>query len=71
MVKMKGSILELFFHRLLTRPEYKKAIWCIAHRLARLIWKILHQGLRYEDTRSGGKRQGPADAIGENDPRTY
>ena len=48
-VKMKGSIFEVVFHRLLPRMEYKKAIWCIAHRLCCLIWKILHQGVRYEE----------------------
>jgi hypothetical protein len=26
---------------------YKKAIWAIAHRLSRLIWKVLHDGVRY------------------------
>jgi transposase len=48
-VKMKGSIFEVTFHRLLPRMDYKEAIWCIAHRLCRLIWKILHQGVRYEE----------------------
>lgn len=48
-VKMKGSIFEVVFHRLLSRMPYKEAIWTIAHRLCRLIWKILHQGVRYEE----------------------
>jgi transposase len=48
-VKMKGSIFEITFHRLLARIGYKKAIWAIAHRLCRLIWKILHDGVRYEE----------------------
>ena len=26
---------------------YKSAIWAIAHRFCRLIWKILHEGVRY------------------------
>jgi hypothetical protein len=26
---------------------HNKAIWAIAHRLCRLTWKILHQGVRY------------------------
>jgi len=25
----------------------KKAIWAVAHRLLKLIWKILHQGVDY------------------------
>jgi transposase len=48
-VKMKGSIFAVVFHRLLPRMEYKEAIWCIAHRICRLIWKILHEGVRYEE----------------------
>jgi hypothetical protein len=28
---------------------YNKAIWAIAHRLCRLIWKILHEEARYEE----------------------
>jgi hypothetical protein len=26
---------------------YQSAVWAIAHRLCRLVWKILHQGIRY------------------------
>jgi transposase len=48
-VKRKGSIFEVVFKRLQPRLKYKEAIWAIAHRLCRLIWKILHQGLRYEE----------------------
>jgi len=48
-VKVKGSIFEIVFRRLLPRLGFKQAIWAIAHRLARLIWKILHQGVRYEE----------------------
>jgi len=48
-VKRKGSIFEVVFKRLQPRLKYKEAIWAIAHRLCRLIWKILHQGVRYEE----------------------
>lgn len=48
-VKTKGSIFELTFKRLLPRLQYQGAIWAIAHRLCRLLWKILHQGIRYEE----------------------
>jgi transposase len=48
-VKMKGSIFQVVFQRLLRRTNYNQAIWCIAHRLCRLIWKILHEGVRYEE----------------------
>jgi len=26
---------------------YKSAIWAVAHRLCRLVWKILHEGVRF------------------------
>jgi hypothetical protein len=48
-VKVKGSIFEIVFRRLLPRLGYQQAIWAIAHRLCRLIWKILHQGARYDE----------------------
>ena len=48
-VKTKGSIFELVYRRLVPRLGHAQAIGAIAHRLCRLIWKILHQGLRYEE----------------------
>lgn len=48
-VKVKGSIFELTFQRLLPRLGYQAAIWAIAHRLCRLLWLILHKGVRYEE----------------------
>ena len=48
-VKAKGSIFEIVFRRLLPRLGFKQAIWAIAHRLCRLIWKILHQSVRYDE----------------------
>lgn len=48
-IKVKGSIFELVFSRLRTRMEYQEAIWAIAHRICRLTWKILHQGVSYEE----------------------
>ncbi len=46
-VKTKGSYLQTLFHRWLPRLGYGKAIWALAHRLCRLIWKILHAGVRF------------------------
>jgi len=48
-VKVKGSIFEVVFSRLKIGLEYQEAIWAIAHRICRLIWKILHQGVCYEE----------------------
>lgn len=46
-VKKKGSHFQCVFRRLLPRLGYQSSIWAIANRLARLVWKILHDGIRY------------------------
>src|SRR5258708_30060507 len=46
-VRVKGSIFELTFRRQLPRLGWKAAIWAIAHRLGRLVLKLLHDGVRY------------------------
>jgi transposase len=48
-VKTKGSIFELVYRRLVPRLGHAQAIGAIAHRLCRLIWKILHQSVVYEE----------------------
>jgi transposase len=52
-VKHKGSLFEILYRRYVPRLGHNQTIGVIAHRLCRLIWKILHQGVRY-------KEQGPA-----------
>ena len=46
-VKKNGSYFQVLLRRWLPHMGYKKAIWAIAHRLCRLIWKILHERVRY------------------------
>ena len=46
-VKKKGSYFQSLFRRLLPRLGYLAAIWAIANRLGRLVWKILHDGVHY------------------------
>ena len=48
-VKAKGTIFVMKYRRLVPRLGHAQAIGAIAHRLCRLIWKILHQGIRYEE----------------------
>lgn len=48
-IKVKGSIFEVTFRRLQPRLKYQQAIWAIANRLCRLLWMILHKGVRYEE----------------------
>ncbi len=48
-VKTKGSIFELVYRRLVVRLGHAQAIGAIAHRLCRLVWKILHDGVTYHE----------------------
>jgi transposase len=48
-VKAKGSIFEMAYRRSVPRLGHNQAIGAIAHRQCRLIWLILHQGVRYEE----------------------
>ena len=46
-VAKKGSHFQALFRRLLPRLGYPSAIWAVAPRLCRLVWKILHPGVRF------------------------
>jgi len=46
-VKKNGSYFQAVFRRLLPRLGYQSAIWAVAHRLCRVVWKILHEGVRF------------------------
>lgn len=48
-MKTKGSISELLYRRFVGRLGHAQAIGVIAHRLCRLVWKILHDGVTYEE----------------------
>jgi transposase len=48
-IKVKGSIFEIVYRRLVPRLGHKQTIGAIAHRLCRLIWIILHRGVWYEE----------------------
>ena len=47
--RTKGSIFEIVYRRAVPRLGHNQAIGTIAHRQCRLIWLILHQGVRYEE----------------------
>jgi len=47
--RTKGSIFEIAYRRSVPRLGHNQAIGAIAHRQCRLIWLILHQGVRYEE----------------------
>lgn len=48
-VKTKGSIFDVIYRRLVPRLGHRQAIGAIGHRLCRLIWKILHERVTYEE----------------------
>ena len=51
--RSKGTHFQAVFRRLLPRLGYQSAIWAIAHRLCRLVWKILHEGIHYIEQGDG------------------
>jgi len=48
-VKLQGSIFAILYRRYVPRWGHNQTIAVIAHRLCRLVWKILHQGVRYDE----------------------
>jgi transposase len=48
-VRTKGSQMQLLFQRWVPRLGVNAAIWAVAHRLLRLVWKVLHQEVRYQE----------------------
>ncbi len=47
--KHKGSIFQILYGRNVPRLGHNQTIGIIAHKLCRLVWKILHRGIRYEE----------------------
>ena len=65
-VKTKGSIFAILYRRYVPRLGHNQTIGVIAHRLCRLIWKILHQGVRYEE-RGPAVSQSRSESAPQND----
>jgi len=65
--RTKGSIFEVVYRRSVPRLGHNQAIGAIAHRQCRLIWLILHQGVRYEERGPSGQQAIKAKAHCEND----
>jgi transposase len=57
-VKAKGTVFEAHYKRIVGRDPRKHftAIGAVVHKLEAVIWKVLHDGVRYEER---GKRQNP------------
>ena len=50
-IKAKGTVFEAHYLRVKGRDpkDHNKAVWAVANRLCRLVWKILHDGVAYEE----------------------
>jgi len=48
-VKQKGNIFEVKFRKFITHMDYQEAIWCVVHFMCKIVWKILHDGVRYQE----------------------
>ena len=48
-IKAQGSIFQDLYRRLVPKLGHKKAIWAVAHKLCRVVWKILHDGVQYQE----------------------
>lgn len=46
-VRSKDTYWQQLFRRLTPRLGVNKALWAVAHRLLRVIWLVLHEGLEY------------------------
>lgn len=55
-VKSKGTVFEARYKRIVGRDKKKHntACWAVAHHQLRVIWKVLHDGVRYVE-RGGGR----------------
>ena len=47
-LRPKG-IFELVYRRKVAHIGHFQAIWAVAHKLSRVIWKVLHDGVCYEE----------------------
>lgn len=50
---LKAVSSKFVYRRMVTRLGHNQTIGVIAHRQCRLIWLILHEGIRYEERGSG------------------
>ena len=55
--RTKGSLFEIVYRRSVPRLGHNQTIGAIAHRQCRLIWLILHLGVRYEERGPVGTNQ--------------
>ncbi len=48
-VHTKDSFFQSLFNRWKPKLEAKGAVWAIAHRIAKVVWLLLHEGVSYQE----------------------
>jgi transposase len=48
-IHTKGTFFASLFARLKPRVEGKGAAWAVAHRIAKIVWLVLHQEVEYQE----------------------
>jgi len=48
-IRTKGSYFQIRFERWVVRLGAQKAAWAIAHKILKLVWKVLKQAVRYQE----------------------
>ena len=48
-IRTKDTFFAGLFARLLPRIERKGAAWAVAHRIAKVVWLVLHNGVEYQE----------------------
>lgn len=54
-VHTKGTFFASLFSRLKPKIEAKGAVWAVAHRIIKVIWLMLHQGIDYQEKGAAAK----------------
>jgi transposase len=60
-IKATGTVFEARYRRIRGRDpkKHNQAIWAVANNICRVLWKVLHDGVRYEER--GGRSNPRAD----------
>ena len=50
-IQAKGTVFEAHYHRVRSRnpKQHNVAVWAVANRLCRLVWKLLHHRVPYQE----------------------
>lgn len=48
-IKTKGSVFQQQYRRMVAHLGHNKAVWAVAHKLGRVLWKLLHESVAYQE----------------------